>query len=137
MAERNRNTYESEQYTPQAWGKPLQRTNHFRSGRETTTGCIKRFFNDRGFGFIHADDIEERVFFHQNQLMPGVVPSTGTRVSFRLARNDEGYIAENIDTEDETWVCMYCTFFRGWTTHHFVHQFMLEVGNAISTLIYT
>jgi hypothetical protein len=38
--------------------------------------------------------------------MAGVVLPAGTRVHFRLERNENGFIAENIDTEDKIGVCM-------------------------------
>ncbi len=65
------------------------------------TGRIKKFFNDRDCGFIHATGIEVDVSFNKRQLMPGVIPSVGSRVSFRLSENHKGLIAENIENEDE------------------------------------
>lgn len=90
-----------------------QSLDYFQLRAERTTGTIKRFFEDRGFGFIYADGVKERVFFNRQQLMPGVVPSAGRRVHFHLGTNERGYIAENIETEEEVGVCI--TYQRGWT----------------------
>ncbi len=69
---------------------------------ETRTGYITRYFEGRGFGFINADGIEERVFFHRQQLVAGVIPSVRSRVRFQLGENDQGYTAANIENEDES-----------------------------------
>ena len=89
-----------------ASNNPSQRFDHFSSRFETTKGYISRFFEDRGFGFICGDGIEDRIFFHRDQLMPGVIPTNFTRVQFRLERNQEGYIAKHINIEETIGVCI-------------------------------
>ncbi len=87
---------------PRGRGRRSRTSDYLRSRPETRTGYIRRYFEDRGFGFIHADGIEERVFFHRQQLVRGVIPSVRSRVRFQLGENDQGYTAENIENEDES-----------------------------------
>ena len=47
-------------------------------------GIVKRFFEDRGFGFITPDGNSSDIFFHA-KAMPGVEPQDGMRVSFEVA----------------------------------------------------
>lgn len=89
-----------------ASSNPSRRLDYYTSRFETKTGYISRFFEDRGFGFICGDGIEERIFFHRDQLMPGVIPTSFTRVQFRLETNEEGYIAKHINTEETIGVCI-------------------------------
>ena len=88
------------------WNNPSRRLEYFTSRFETTKGYISRFFEDRGYGFICADDIKERIFFHRDQLMQGVIPNNHTRVQFRLETNQEGYIAKDISAEETFEVCI-------------------------------
>ena len=83
-------------------GRTSQTFDYLRPRPETRTGYITRYFEDLGFGFINADGIEERVFFHRQQLVPGVIPSVRSRVRFQLGENDQRYIAANIENEDES-----------------------------------
>ena len=78
--------------------------NYLYPAYEITSGTINRFFEDRGYGFIRADRLHERVFFHRDQVVPGLNPSTGTRVRFRLGTNDSGFIAESIEKENNSGV---------------------------------
>ena len=80
-----------------ASNNPPRRLDCLYQGFETT-GYIRKFFEDRGFGFICADGIEDRVFFHRDHLMPGVIPTVHRRVRFRLEKNNEGYIAKDINS---------------------------------------
>ena len=70
-------------------------------GNGETTGVIKTFLKDRGFGFIKATGVEQRVFFHRAQLKTDVAPIVGNRVHFLLKRNKKGLVAEAIENEDE------------------------------------
>ena len=76
--------------------------NYLYPAYEITSGTINRFLGDRGYGFICADRLHERVFFHRDQVVPGLNPSAGTRVRFRMGRNDSGLIAENIEKENNS-----------------------------------
>jgi CspA family cold shock protein len=62
------------------------------------TGSVKKVVNDRGFGFIAADDGQE-YFFHRS----GVDSSLdferltgGERVSFEIERSDKGPRARQV-----------------------------------------
>jgi cold shock CspA family protein len=62
---------------------------------------IEAFLQHRGYGFIKTANVEKNVFFHKDELMPGVKPSVGRRVRFQLGRNRKGLIAVSIENEDE------------------------------------
>ena len=46
------------------------------------TGCVKRCFNDRSFGFITPEDGRENVYIHWKQLIGTKVLKQGDTVSF-------------------------------------------------------
>jgi CspA family cold shock protein len=46
------------------------------------TGVIKKFIEDRGFGFITPDGARGDVFFHKSAMQAGAVPEVGAVVEF-------------------------------------------------------
>jgi cold shock protein len=48
------------------------------------TGVIKRYFDERGFGFIKPDAVGDDVFFHVKSLDEHVEPHVGDRVEYEL-----------------------------------------------------
>jgi cold shock protein len=53
-------------------------------------GKIKKFEEDRGFGFIAADDGEGDVFLHVTQCPGGRALERGTAVQFSVQYDDRG-----------------------------------------------
>jgi cold shock CspA family protein len=60
------------------------------------TGVIKRFFPDKGYGFIHRDDRDEDLFVHFLELPPTCVNADkrrtlpkGCRVTFQIGEDRE------------------------------------------------
>ena len=53
-------------------------------------GTIKRFFDDRGFGFITPDDGDPDVFVGDKALPAGYEPKPGDRVSFEVETDRQG-----------------------------------------------
>lgn len=54
------------------------------------TGRIKRFSEDKGYGFIVPDGSSEQVFFHITDVIGGATPGERMLVSFRQERSDKG-----------------------------------------------
>jgi CspA family cold shock protein len=48
------------------------------------TGTVKRYFDERGFGFLKPDGAGEEVFFHVKSFDEQVEPHVGDRVEFEL-----------------------------------------------------
>ncbi|PID61836.1 MAG: cold-shock protein [Gammaproteobacteria bacterium] len=57
-------------------------------------GIIKKFFDDKGFGFIKTD--KEEIFFHVSELAESVTLAEGMKVSFEVGKGDRGTFAKNI-----------------------------------------
>jgi CspA family cold shock protein len=53
-------------------------------------GIIKRWFSDRGFGFITPDAGGKDVFLHARSLPPGTAIGEGDRVSFTIETEQSG-----------------------------------------------
>ena len=63
-----------------------------------TTGTVKWFNDDKGFGFITRDDGEKDVFFHHSAIqMEGFKTlAEGQRVEFDVVEGAKGPAAENV-----------------------------------------
>jgi cold shock protein len=48
------------------------------------TGTVKRYFDERGFGFLKPDGTGEELFFHVKSFEDRVEPHVGDRVEFEL-----------------------------------------------------
>jgi cold shock CspA family protein len=61
-------------------------------------GFINVWFENRGFGFIHAnmDGNLKSYFFHISQLLSGA-PMTGARAKFNVGANSKGEIATDVE----------------------------------------
>jgi len=58
------------------------------------TGTITRYIEDKGFGFIKADDSSEEVFFHHSAFEGE--PREGMAVTFEKQASDRGPRAANV-----------------------------------------
>lgn len=69
------------------------------------TGIIKRFFGDKGYGFIAPDGGGEDIFFHYTQVEGGKSDSlrNDQKVSFNVVQGPKGLQANDIKilNEDE------------------------------------
>jgi CspA family cold shock protein len=63
-----------------------------------TTGVVKWFKDEKGFGFITRDDGEKDVFVHHSAIrMEGFRSLTeGQRVEFEVVQGEKGPAAENV-----------------------------------------
>jgi CspA family cold shock protein len=63
-----------------------------------TTGVVKWFKDEKGFGFITRDDGEKDVFVHHSAIrMEGFRSlSEGQRVEFEVVQGEKGPAAENV-----------------------------------------
>jgi CspA family cold shock protein len=53
-------------------------------------GTVKRWFADRGFGFVAPDAGGKDVFLHARSLPPGTVVGEGDRVEFEIKTEPSG-----------------------------------------------
>ena len=70
--------------------------------QEICQGTIKRFFLNKGFGFITQDGSSEDVFFHYSQIKDNKSTAVrdGQKVSFTIVRSDKGLQATNVELLD-------------------------------------
>ena len=63
-----------------------------------TTGVVKWFKDEKGFGFITRDDGEKDVFVHHSAIrMDGFKSlSEGQKVEFEVVQGDKGPAAQNV-----------------------------------------
>ena len=62
------------------------------------TGTVKKFMDDRGFGFITPDEGDGEVFVHQSEIiMEGVrTLEEGQRVEFEVEEDPKGLRAKQV-----------------------------------------
>ncbi len=62
------------------------------------TGTVKKFVDDRGFGFITPDEGDGEVFFHQSEIaMEGIrTMEEGQRVEFDVEEGPKGLSAKQV-----------------------------------------
>jgi CspA family cold shock protein len=67
------------------------------------TGKVKRLVQERGFGFITADDGRE-VFFHRSEVQGTTFEALreGQRVSFEVEKGQKGPRAIHVQTGEDT-----------------------------------
>ena len=62
------------------------------------TGTVKKFMDNKGFGFIVPDEGEDEVFFHQSEIvMEGFrTLEEGQRVEFEVEKGPKGLSAKQV-----------------------------------------
>jgi CspA family cold shock protein len=62
------------------------------------TGVVRKFDDDRGYGFIRVDGITEDIFVHHQSIkMEGFRSlAVGDTVQFRIARDAKGWKARDV-----------------------------------------
>ena len=60
------------------------------------TGTLKRFFHDKGYGFIKLDGEEKDVFVHKTSILEGEYINEGDKIEFEISRGEKGAKAENV-----------------------------------------
>lgn len=62
------------------------------------TGTVKKFIDDRGYGFIVPDEGDDDVFFHESEIiMEGVrTLEEGQRVEFEVEEGAKGLSAKQV-----------------------------------------
>lgn len=71
------------------------------------TGRIKRFSEDKGYGFIIADGSSQEMFFHITDVIDGA-PKERKLVSFRPGHSDKGRRAFDVTVLTEDGKCPVC-----------------------------
>ncbi|MFO7872820.1 MAG: cold shock domain-containing protein [Candidatus Undinarchaeales archaeon] len=61
-------------------------------------GTIKKFIDDKNYGFIEVEGGEEGkdLFFHKNDTAEGYHPKSGDAVEFKKEQSDKGPNAVNV-----------------------------------------
>jgi cold shock protein len=61
-----------------------------------STGTVKWFNGEKGFGFITPDDGSKDLFVHQSAINTGQPLAEGSKVSFDSEQSDKGPRAANV-----------------------------------------
>ena len=70
--------------------------------QEICNGIVKRFFLNKGFGFITPEAGGDDVFFHYSQIKEGKSSEVreGQKVSYTVVRGDKGFHANDVSLLD-------------------------------------
>jgi CspA family cold shock protein len=69
--------------------------------KESTEGVVKFWNDEKGFGFVKAEGVDDDVFLHASDVLnrePGerVAFGKGDRLLLDVMRSDRGYRAQNV-----------------------------------------
>ncbi|MBC5793038.1 MAG: cold shock domain-containing protein [Nanohaloarchaea archaeon] len=59
-------------------------------------GTVKFFHDQKNYGFIETDEMDDDVFFHNEELEDGLTVEEGTDVEFEQEEGDRGPKAVNV-----------------------------------------
>ena len=65
------------------------------------TGTVIRFNQSKGFGFIKVEDLDEDVFFHQDNFPEEIEPTLNQVVEFTVVEGKKGLSAKQIEVISE------------------------------------